>query len=195
MKWGAAIAVTALLTACGGDDGTDGAPGAPADPAVLADLQAQIDAIGEADAAPESCVICHNGGIAANGASHQAAYDEYYQPGVIEVVQGSMSFGVTGTTATLSFAMTKSGGPLNCTDLIGDVGTLGSYWAGYDGVTKSFPSDVSLTSGATKTAVDGVCTLTKTVTADQATAMAGDGIVTVYGTGDILFRNGAKHIT
>ncbi len=193
MKWGAAVAVTALLAACGGSDGTDGAPGAPADPAVLADLQAQIDALGEADAAPESCAICHNGGIAANGASHQAEYNDYYQDGVLTIAQGSMALDVTGTTATLSFQMKKSGANFDCT--LAD--SLGSYWAGYDVATKTFPSDLSLSSGATKAYNSGtnVCTLTKTVTVAQATALGGVGIVQLYGVDEVLYTNSAKHIT
>ncbi len=193
MKWGAAIAVTALLAACGGDDGTDGAPGAPgqdADPAILASIQADIDKLGEADAAPESCAVCHNGDIAANGADHQAAYDEYYQDGVIKVTTGSMTFAASGTSAVVSFEMTKGTVAFDCTD----ADSLGSYWAPYDAATKTF-TDATTSLITTKAAAGGVCTLTATgLSTDQVTEMNGNGIVTVYGVDEILYENGVKHI-
>ncbi len=191
MRWGLAVMVTALLAACGSDDnnGTVEPPVVPpTDVVIPASIQAQIDA-----SSPESCVVCHNGDFAANGDSHQAAYDEYYQDGVIKIVQGSMALDVVGTTSTLSFKMTMNDSPFDCT--LAD--SLGSYWAGYDVATKTFPSDLSLSSGATK-AYDGgtnACTLTKTVTVDQAIALGGVGIVQVYGVDEILYKNAAKHIS
>ncbi len=185
--------VTAFLAACGGSDGTDGlpgAPGTPADPAITDSLQAQIDALGEASASPESCAICHNGNAFSNGDSHQAAYDELFQDGVITV--SGMAFTVTGaTTAELKFQLKKAGANFDCTKSTGFV--VGSYWASYDTATKTFPADVSMVTSKAYDSATNVCTFTKTgLTAAQVTAMAGDGVVTLYGTDEYTLEGSLR---
>ena len=105
------ISIFLGLSGCG----SDGADGKDADPAVLADLQAQIDALNEAkDVKPEACVICHDdsGSLAKSGAQHQADYEEFYQDQALRVVNLNYVYtapvppATTGTD-TVTFDMAK----------------------------------------------------------------------------------------
>lgn len=73
----------------------------------------------------ETCSICHNNA----GENHQAAYDELYQDGVIEVTGLAYSFTPAPDTTTVTFKMTKNGEPING----GAVENLAIYWVKYDG--------------------------------------------------------------
>ena len=193
-RLGLAALMVAGLAGCGGgsDSGTTtGTPTVPTAPD-LTHLLAQV--------APETCALCHTPGVdgaapvARSGSMHQARYKEFYQDGVVKIVQGSMTFNATGTTATLAFQMTKNGANFDCRD----ADSIGSYWAGYDSATMSFPSDQSLkpaASGITYNAATNVCTFTQTVSAATATSMAGPGIVQIYGVDEILETDPVKHIS
>ncbi len=198
IKLGMAVAITALLAACGdGTDGVDGAPGTPADPAITDSLQAQIDALTEASASPESCAVCHNGDAFPNGDSHQAAYDELYQDGVMTV--SNMGFSAAAGVATLTFELTKNGADFDCTKSTSSTTSdfsIGSYWAEYDPVGGTFPSDMSISTSKAWDSATNVCTFTKTgLTVEQVAAMNANGFVMVYGTDEVVSRNSAKHIT
>ncbi len=162
---------------------------------------------------PEQCQICHTGETAdsliRNGAAHEANYDQFFQDGVMKVTTGSMHFDVSGTTATLTFELTKFGLPFDCTKSTAADSdyTIGSYWAAYNPdadtypngsqampaaeLPKWFPSDQSLVGTKSYDAGTGVCTFTKTgLSAPVAAAMAGPGIVQIYGVDEILKRDG-----
>jgi len=111
-----------MLVGCG-DDGDDGAPGSDADAsAMIAALQAQLDAglitiaqYEEAIAAlqaqantpkitqTESCATCHNGDVQFDGPAHQAEYDKYTDTS--DIVLDITSVTTTGTTGNYTNTM------------------------------------------------------------------------------------------
>jgi hypothetical protein len=198
----AAAALFALTIAgCGGDDGADGKDGAPgkdADTGQIQDLQDQINAITKA-VDPETCVTCHTGAnsVARTGPDHQTIYKDFFQDGVAKV--SNLAFNVVGTTATLTFKLTKTidgvAQPIDCTQSTSGLTAqfaIGSYWAQYDPVTKTWPANQSL-SGNKQYLGNGDCKFTQTgITAAKAAAMAsGSGIVQLYGMDELVARGGA----
>jgi len=121
-----------LLAGCG-DDGSDGAPGSDADAsALIAALQAQLDAglitiaqYEEAIAAlqaqantpkitqGESCATCHNGDVQFDGDAHQTVFDNYQD---VSKDKAGNTYAVTtvapvsnaGGTVTLYYTVTKN---------------------------------------------------------------------------------------
>ena len=190
--WGAMAVLMAGLIGCGGDDGAQGpaGPTGPAGPAGPPGPTAQA-------VNPETCVTCHVGdsSVARTGPGHQAIYADFYQDGV--VVISEMAFAASGTTATLSFKMTKNGAAFDCTKPTGSSSdfAIGSYWAAYDAATKTFTANQSLAGTKTYNATTNVCTFTQTVTAAQVAQMVGNGIVQIYGVDEIVERNAAKRLS
>ena len=99
---------------------------------------------------PETCSICHPEA----GAKHQASYDELYQDGVIQV--SDLAYSYSGDTTTVTFTMTKNGGPFNA----GDADSLGIYFAAYDGEKFQFEPAIERLSlmGDVTCDSEGACT-------------------------------------
>ncbi len=173
-------ALLALFIAGCGEDGQDGQN---ADPAVLANLQAQVNALTQS-VKPEQCALCHTGSepVARTGPMHQAIYKEFYQDGIVQVLQGSMSLGVStvtnaNDTTTLTFQLQKRN-PATPTGTLGDfdcqlaspTGSIGGFYDPYDSVTRRFGFSgqtglMSLKPGATGITYNpgtNVCTWVKT---------------------------------
>lgn len=221
LRYGGAALLALAIAGCG-EDGKDGKD---ADPAVLNSLQSQIDALVQA-ANPETCVTCHTGdpSVARTGPMHQAIYKEFYQDGIVQVVQGSMALAVTtvtnaNDTTVLTFQLTKrnpatpTGTPqaFDCR-LASPTGSIGGYYDPYNAATGRFgfagqTGLMSLKPGASGITYNaGVCTWTKTfaVTGADAqyapllAAIAGataNGVVSVYGVDEILETNPVKHMS
>lgn len=188
LQYGGAALLALAIAGCG-EDGKDGKD---ADPAVLNSLQAQIDELVQA-ANPETCVVCHTGdpSVARTGPKHQEIYKEFYQDGIVQVVQGSMNLAVTTSGANpndrtiFTFRLTKkspatpTGTPANfdCR-LASPTGSIGGYYDPYDAGTGRFgfvgqTGLMSLKPGASGIAYDagtGVCTWTKTFAVTGADA-------------------------
>jgi len=202
-------ALLALTVAgCGGDDGKDGAPGAPgadgkdADPAAIAALEQKVKELTQA-ANPETCATCHTGElpVARTGPNHQQIYEQFYQDGVVKISEVAFTT-VGGNSTKLTFKMTKQGAPFDCATTRTDF-AIGSYWAEYDTVTKTFPINnggptpyTSLIGTKAWDAASNLCTITQTGFDPAVVAKMGmNGIVQIYGVDEILKRDDAKHMS
>ncbi|MBU0673898.1 MAG: cytochrome c3 family protein [Proteobacteria bacterium] len=182
----------ALLGGCGSDgsNGAAGTNGLSAYEVAVENGYTGTETEWLADMAPtaaasvelESCVVCHKDA----GSDHQAEYDELYQDGVIQITDFAYTYAVD--TAILTFKMTQDGEAFDCTK----ADSMGSYFAAYDGT--GFPSNLSLAGTRTYDAATNVCTSTKTITGAEDLSLK-DGIITLYGSDEILYINSAKHIS
>lgn len=71
---------------------------------------------------PESCSTCHK----ETGDKHQAAYDELYQDGIIQVTDLAYAFSAPDTSI-VTFKMTKDGSPVDASK----VDSLNIYFVPY----------------------------------------------------------------
>ena len=148
------------------------APVAVAAPSGQASVDAPI-------AEPEACAVCHSEA----GADHQAAYDELYQDGVIEVTDLAYSFSAPDTS-TVTFKMTKDGAPFDGND----ADALSIYFAPYTGTGFQFePAAERLSLKGEELTYDdeGVTTSIMAGTPDLS---AVDGFITVYGRDEDVAR-------
>jgi OmcA/MtrC family decaheme c-type cytochrome len=125
---------------------------------------------------PETCSVCHPEG----GAKHQASYDELYQDGVIQVTD--LAYSYSGDTTTVTFTMTKNGGPFNA----GDADSLGIYFAAYDGEKFQFEPAIERLSlmGDVTCDSEGACT---SVLAGEAPDVSDtDGVIVLYGADEVV---------
>ncbi len=132
---------------------------------------ADVLALVAASVEPESCVICHKDA----GAKHQAAYDELYQDGVIQVTDLAYSF-TAPDTSTVTFKMTKNGAPFDARQ----ADSLGIYFTPYTDSKFQFePAQERLSLlGSKAYDGDGGFTSTMTGTLDVTDV---PGIIVVYG--------------
>ena len=188
------LIVPVLFLGCEGDDGATGATGAigPTGPEGPAGEDAT------AATTPESCEICHNGGVARNGETHQQAYDLLYQDGVIVVSGVNVAYNAPNQIIT-TFTITKTGDPtFDCTK----ADSLGIYFVKYTGPnTFAMGPDGRLTLVPTGTTAapytgsntkvvgaSGLCTVTATYNAGIADPnfATTPGLVVVYGRDETL---------
>ena len=200
-----ALILPIVFLGCSGDDGSQGPAGA----------QGPIGPTGPTGptgpgattaVTPESCIVCHNGDVARNGSTHQAAYDQLYQDNVIKVTNLAYTFNPVDNTDVVTFNMTKAGLPFNCTELNsyqappnGTGSALSIGFVEYTAASRSFDQPAPLTarlgignsqSSSTASTLSynagtNLCTSTK------ATSAAGDlsgknGLVVVYGRNESL---------
>jgi len=203
------LATTMLLTGCSGDDGSNGASGLSAYQIAVRNgftgTEAEWVQSLQGAVEPESCSICHNGNIVRNGDSHQAAYDELFQHGVVQVT--NVAYNLVGTDDVVTFTMTKKDAagvdqPFDCT--MAD--SLNIYFTEYTGVNdQEFTSLDSGTDGdpdgdrlsikgtVTSNATTGLCTSTNPVSA-YGDLGAVNGLIVVYGQDEFVSSPGS-HIT
>jgi len=167
----AALCMGALvLGGCAGDDGSSGKSAfqIAQDNGFTGTQDEWLDSLGSASAAnvePESCVICHSGNVARDGASHQEIYDDYVDTTLVATITDvtSVADGLGGFDVTMTFTITKDGLPY--VD-IADLPTLEQkrfYITGYDSGTRAFNTATNFSlSSPTPTGTDGEYTVTKT---------------------------------
>ena len=191
------LTASLMLAGCSGDDG---APGKDVSPAVVNDLQSQIDAL-TANVKPESCSICHNGTVVRSGDSHQAAYDELFQEGVVTVTNVAYSY--SGGNDVVTFDMAKNGVDFDCTQ----ADSLNIYFTEYTGVndmeftsldsgTDGSPDGDRLSIKATTLTYDGAggCTSSKAASA-YGDLSAVNGEIVVYGNDELVTSISSAHIS
>lgn len=127
-------------------------------------------------AEPESCATCHSEA----GAKHQAAYDELYQDGVIQVTDIAYSFAAPDTS-TVTFKMTQNGAPFNGTT----ADSLAIYFAPYTGSAFQFEPAAERLSLLGELTYDGEGMHTSTVTGTPDLSTM-DGLVVIYGGDEIM---------
>jgi len=133
-------------------------------------------------AEPESCMTCHSGA----GDKHQAAYDELYQDGVIQIADLAYSF-ADPDTSTVTFQMTKDGAPYDGTK----AESIGIYFVPYTGEKFQFEPAIERLSLLGELSYDGAGGITSVMTG--TTDLSGvDGLVVVYGTDEIVGRLPAR---
>lgn len=154
--------------------------------ALQADAKAVVGAAVVKSAAavePESCAACHVG----QGDKHQASYNLLYQDGVIQV--SNLAYSNDGTNDIVTFNMTKSAASFDCTQ----ADSLGIYYTEWDGA--QFSRDLSIKGTLTYNATTNVCTSTKAQNASFGDVSGNNGLIVLYGTDEILYKNSAKHIS
>jgi OmcA/MtrC family decaheme c-type cytochrome len=107
---------------------------------------------GTTDPTVETCTICHKD----SGAQHQAAYDQLYQDGVIQVSDIKYSFKASPDTTTVSFKLLKNGQPLDPKQAQG----LSIYWTPYKDGKFQFDPPADRLSLLGKVTSDGKGTVT-----------------------------------
>jgi OmcA/MtrC family decaheme c-type cytochrome len=156
------------------------------DPSEVTSTSYVCNGAGASQAKAESCAVCHQG-EPRGGDAHQAAYDQLYQDGVIQVTAVGVENTAPNTFVT-TFTMTKVGdAAFTCED----ADSIGIYFTTYagEGVWEQDarlslkPSATSTPSGTTTTVAGaaGLCTVTAVFTDNVADFTTTDGIVVVYG--------------
>ena len=127
---------TAGAAGAKGDPGPAGAKGTDVDPAVLAAIQAKLDAAGNVDV--ETCSICHAG----HGMKkHQAIYNKYIDSSDLALfwvgaVATDNNDGTFNTTVT--FKITRKGLPYEDIDKLPSLDQKTFYSVKYDAATRTF---------------------------------------------------------
>lgn len=200
-----------MLVGCG-DDGSDGAPGSDADAsAMIAELQAQLDAglitIAEYEAAiaalqtqvnstkisqTESCATCHNGDVQFDGAAHQSAYDKYTDTTTLGLTITGVTFtpnaDPTKTDVALTFTATENGNAVTLAPA-----TFATtfpqktfYVVGYNGTQFVNSLSVSVNSTGSNLVNNGGGSYTSTVTASSVVTGATYSLAYGYLAKDLL---------
>jgi hypothetical protein len=183
-----------ILVGCG-DDGSDGAPGSDADAsAMIAELQAQLDAglitIAEYEAAiaalqeqmtagkiaVESCATCHSNETILNGDAHQAKYDVYADTDgyALDVTSITLAPNVdpTKSDVTLTMILTQNGTPVSASlASLFEAVTCVVQWPGQTNYGTALGTPTS------SNAATGEYTITKTAVAIDPAATAFIGYV------------------
>jgi len=198
------IALLALgtgLYGCSGDDGSagqsayelavvNGFTGTEAE--WLASLDPKNPLTAAANVDPESCATCHNGNVARAGSTHQAAYDELFQQGVVTV--SNVTYTNDTTNDIVTFKMQKNGGAFDCTQ----ADSVSIVFSEYITATDTFElgaGGFNYGIGGTLAydAGTGVCTSTK------AQGAKGDlntlnGNIIVYGFDELVMADPVAHL-
>jgi OmcA/MtrC family decaheme c-type cytochrome len=125
-------------------------PAGPAGPAGAA-----ITTTVAASATLETCTICHKD----SGANHQAAYDQLYQDGVVQVSDIKYAFTPNPDTTTISFKLLKNGQPLDPKQAQG----MSIYWVPFKDGKFQFDPPADRLSLLGKVTADGKGTVTSTL--------------------------------
>ncbi len=190
------------LTGCG-DDGSDGKAGLSAYEIAGGDdkwgsEQAWLDSLNQtsptamAEAVePESCGVCHaSGTVVRSGDSHQAAYDELFQQGVVTIE--NVAYSNNGTDDIVTFDMKKNGVAFACEDADNLAIAFAPYVSGTNTFELGSPG-FNYSIAGTLSSVGGTCTSTKAegTKGDLSTL---DGVVIVYGYDEFVSSPGS-HIS
>lgn len=140
---------------------------------------------------PESCVTCHGDA----GAKHQAAYDQLYQDGVIQVTDVTYKFTEPGTTV-ITFKMTKNGAPFDGRQ----ADNLAIYFVPYNGAKFQFEPPIERLSLKGKLSYDAGVTTSTLVEKDKGekdyidyTDVSGvNGLIVIYGRDEDVGRLPAR---
>lgn len=120
---------------------------------------------------PESCSTCHKDA----GDKHQAAYDELYQDGIIQVTDLAYSFSAPDTSS-VTFKMTKDGNPVDASK----VDSLNIYFVPYTDEKFQFEPAVERLSLKGQLTYDGAGSTTSTMTGTVDVG-AVNGLLVVFG--------------
>ena len=161
--------------------------GATANPAA-ADLSAQTGTTVPSDTL-ETCSICHKDA----GANHQAAYNQLYQDGVIQVSDVTYAFKPNPDTTTVTFKLTQNGQPLDPKK----ADALNIYWAPYKDGKFQFEPAADRLSLKGKITADGKGMVTSTLVElakddkaffDYTDVSKTPGLVVIYGRDETVRR-------
>jgi len=152
----------------------------------LASLDPSNPITAAANVEPEACSTCHTGDIVRSGQSHQDAYDELFQQGVIAV--SNVQYSNNGTNDTVTFEMTKNALDFDCT--MAD--SLNVRYAQYTGVDNA--EFISIAGTNDLLSLKGTVTYdagTNTCTSVNPQTALGDlsalnGIIAVYGQDELV---------
>jgi hypothetical protein len=184
-----------LLTGCEGDDGTPGLSAfelAVANGTFTGTEEEWL--LQEAGVDPESCSVCHDGGVVRSGDSHQEAYDELFQEGV--VVVSNIVYSNDGVNDTVTFEMTKNGADFDCT--MADAVNI--RFSNYVTATEEF---IFAPAVGFPVAIHGTLSYaagTNTCTSVKAQSVYGnlsllDGIIAVYGFDELVTADPEAHLS
>ena len=181
----AALCISLAMVGCSGDDGSNGTAGLSAYQIAVqngftgteAEWLAQQQGPTAAQAVePESCATCHSG----VGDQHQAAYDETYQDGVIQV--SGLAYANDGANDVVTFQMTKDGANFDCRQ----ADKFGIYFTQYDSATQEFTRDLSIAGTLSYDSATNTCTSTKAQNADFGDLAQFPGLIVLYGTDEVV---------
>ena len=112
------------------------------DPSEVTNTSYVCNGTGASQAKAESCSVCHGGNPEADGADHQAYYDQLYQDGATRIAVTNLTYQNVGGNDIVTFQMTKAGADFPCTGLSPAAGdSLGIYFVSYDNTTGTFGND------------------------------------------------------
>jgi len=125
----------------------------------------------------QACLICHSDA----GAEHQAAYDELYQDGVIQVTDLAYSFSAPDTS-TVTFNITKNGAPYDATK----ADSIGIYFAPYTGTNFQFEPAAERQSLMGDLTCDGAGACTSTLVGEAPDVSNTPGLIVLYGRDEVV---------